>query len=130
MFLHHVCIQTNHYSESLNFYTEVLGFKIYKESLGFHGRAFNTWLQLNSFYIELQTGKNGEVLEKDFSSKEGVVHICFKVKELEEVYENIRLKYNNFKSKNGKDIYEVEGGKLFKLIAPEGTIIEFRNSDI
>ncbi len=28
---------------------------------------------------------------------------------------------------NHYDIYEVNGGKLFKMKAPEGTIIEFRN---
>ena len=30
--LHHVCIQTDKYNESLDFYTRILGFKVIKES--------------------------------------------------------------------------------------------------
>lgn len=32
--------------------------------------------------------------------------------------------------KDEKAIYEVFGEKLFKMVAPEGTIIEFRDCDI
>ncbi len=35
----------------------MLGFKILHETKGFHGRANNTWLQLNDCIIELQTQK-------------------------------------------------------------------------
>ena len=34
----------------------------------------------------------------------------------------------DFILKNNEVIYSVEGGKLFKLIAPEGTIIEIRDN--
>jgi glyoxylase I family protein len=37
------------------------------------------------------------------------------------------LGFNIFNSKGGKDIYKVENGKLFKIVAPEGTIIEIRD---
>lgn len=40
------------------------------------------------------------------------------------------LGYNNFKIKNGKVMYDVEGGKLFKIKAPEGTEIEIRDQNI
>lgn len=33
--LHHVCIQTDKYKESLDFYTNVLGFKVIRESKDF-----------------------------------------------------------------------------------------------
>ena len=36
----------------------------------------------------------------------------------------------NFKVKNGKVVYEVEGESLFKIKAPEGTEIEIRDTDI
>ena len=36
--------------------------------------------------------------------------------------------YSNFKIKNGEEIYKVEDGFLFKVKAPEGTEIEFRDS--
>jgi len=32
--------------------------------------------------------------------------------------------------KNGSEVYSVEGGKLFKVIAPEGTIIEVRDNEV
>ena len=33
--MHHVCIQTSNYRESLKFYTEILGFEIVKETKNF-----------------------------------------------------------------------------------------------
>jgi len=43
--LHHVCIQTEDYQESLKFYTDVLGFELVSETANFHGRDYNTWLK-------------------------------------------------------------------------------------
>ncbi|ETJ29837.1 Glyoxalase I, partial [human gut metagenome] len=46
-------------------------------------------------------------------------------------YEKIKsCGYTKFKLKNNKEIYKVENGFLFKVIAPEGTEIEFRDSQI
>ena len=36
--IHHVCIQTENYKESLDFYNKILGFEIIKESKNFHKR--------------------------------------------------------------------------------------------
>jgi|GEM_PF-3614566 len=47
--IHHVCIQTSKYEESLGFYTRILGFELVKETKNFHQRAFNTWLKLGEF---------------------------------------------------------------------------------
>ena len=53
------------------------------------------------------------------------------VDNVDKEYERIiNLGYNNFKVKNGEVIYNVEGGKLFKVKAPEGTEIEIRDSKI
>lgn len=62
--LHHICIQTEKYYESLDFYTKILGFEIIKETKNFHSRDFNTWLKFGSFMIELQTSKKGYKLNK------------------------------------------------------------------
>jgi glyoxylase I family protein len=43
--LHHVCIQTEDYQESLKFYTNILGFELVAETANFHGRDYNTWLR-------------------------------------------------------------------------------------
>jgi glyoxylase I family protein len=129
--IHHVCIQTEKYQESLDFYTKILGFEILSETPNFHTRAFNTWLKLDNFMIELQTAKSGDTLSPWSNINEGIVHMCFLVDNIEEEYERIKsLGYNNFKVKNGKVIYDVEGGKLLKIKAPEGTEIEIRDTDI
>ena len=62
---HHVCIQTNTYEESLRFYCDLLDMKIVKETAGFHGRAYNTWLQKDRFAIELQTPKGDQTFDPD-----------------------------------------------------------------
>ncbi|MEG0135796.1 MAG: VOC family protein [Cetobacterium sp.] len=128
MRVHHICIQTSKYNESMDFYMNTLGFNLVKETKGFHGREYNTWLELNNFYIELQTPKTDE--KTDYKEKDGIVHVCFYVDNIDEKLEEILKTYKNFKLKNGKVIYEVEGGKLFKVIAPEGTIIEVRDREV
>lgn len=128
MKIHHICIQTNSYEESKLFYTEVLGFNVVKETINFHGRDYNTWLDLNGFMIELQTGK--EHLEKYNKESEGIVHFALYEKDVEEFVAKIKdFKHIKFKKKEGKIVYQVENSKLVKLIAPEGTIIEIRDSE-
>lgn len=130
-YIHHVCIQTEKYEESLNFYTNILGFKLIQETENFHSRKYNTWLKLGDFMIELQTNKESEKLKEYSSSSAGIVHMCFKVDDVNEEYNRIKsLGYDNFKRKNNEEIYKVEDGYLFKVIAPEGTQIEFRDSEI
>ncbi|HKL42935.1 MAG TPA: VOC family protein [Clostridia bacterium] len=129
--IHHVCIQTNDYEASLKFYSEILGFDLVKETRNFHGRRFNSWLQISGFMIELQTSKNNELLEKWHKTVEGIAHMCFMVADVHAAYKEIKSTgYNNFKIKENKVIYKVEDGYLFKVIAPEGTIIEFRDSKL
>lgn len=129
--IHHVCIQTDNYDESLEFYRDVMEFEVVQVSEGFHGRNFNTWLKLGDFMIELQTAKCGDILGKWSSKSEGIVHMCFLVDDIDAEYKRIiDMGYNNFKVKNGEVIYNVEGGKLFKIKAPEGTEIEIRDTNI
>lgn len=125
--IHHVCIQTDKYKESLDFYTKTLGFQLKKETPNFHERDFNTWIELNNFYIELQTPKKNKTNHNLKKEQNGIVHLCFYVKDINEILKKISMTYNKFKLKNNKIIYDVENGKLFKIIAPEGTIIEIRD---
>ena len=127
--LHHICIQTNDYEESLKFYNDIMGFKVIKETPNFHGRDYNTWLELGETMIELQTAKQETALRNWSSLNEGPVHLCFLVEDIEEAYQEIKGKgYNNFKIKNGEVVYKVENGYLFKVKAPEGTEIEIRDN--
>lgn len=129
--MHHVCIQTEKYKESLEFYTKILGLKLVKEIPNFHNRDFNTWLEMGTFMIELQTSKKGEKLKSWSSLNKGIVHMCFLVDNVQKEFERIKkLGYTNFKSKNGQEIYKVEDGFLFKIKAPEGTEIEMRDRSI
>lgn len=101
MKVHHACIETSKYDESIFFYTKVLNFSF----------------------------KNKERKESIPNDK-GFVHICFFVEDIFKELERIKLIYNNFKLKNNEILYNVEGGNLFKLIAPEGTIIEIRDNPL
>ena len=81
--LHHVCIQTDKYKESLDFYTNVLGFKVIRESKDFHTRDYNTWIKFGEFMIELQTAKSNDTLHKWSSSNAGPVHLGFLVDDVQ-----------------------------------------------
>ena len=129
--IHHVCIQTNDYKNSLYFYNQILDFEIVQETKNFHNRDYNTWLKCGDFMIELQTPKNNIPLNNYTTLNEGIVHMCFFVDNIHSEYEKIKsCGYTKFKLKNDKEIYKVENGFLFKVIAPEGTEIEFRDSQI
>ena len=83
--------------------------------------------------IELQTNREHEVLTEYSDTQKGLVHFCFMVEDVECEYERIKaLGYNTFKYKPSSKsaIYEVEGGKLLKIVAPEGTIIEIRDKEL
>lgn len=129
--IHHVCIQTNDYKNSLDFYIKILDFEIVQETKNFHNRDYNTWLKCGDFMIELQTPKNNISLNNYSTLNQGIVHICFFVDDILSEYKKIKaLGYKKFKMKNNEEIYKVENGFLFKVIAPEGTEIEFRDSQI
>lgn len=127
-FLHHICIQTNQYEQSLKFYCKMLDMEIIEETPDFHGREYNTWIKNDSFCIELQTPKADQQFDKIDDEHTGVSHICLWVNDIDQSYYELDEKGADSFIKHGvNDIYEVNGGKLFKLKAPEGTIIEFRN---
>jgi len=129
--IHHVCIQTENYKESLNFYKNILGFEVINETKNFHGRDYNTWLKLQNFMIELQTPKSNDSFNKWSNLNAGPVHMGFIVESVEEEYNRIKnLGYTDFKVKNGEIVYKVKGESLFKIKAPEGTEIEIRDTDI
>ena len=127
--IHHICIQTATYPESLRFYTEVLGFELVKQTQGFHGRLDSCWLRGGGIMIELQTAKEGTALHPWSSLNAGPVHFALLVKDVQLAYEELNRRGDlRFKVKNGQELYKVEGSYLFKLRAPEGTEIEVRDS--
>lgn len=129
--LHHVCVQTDRYEESLAFYRDVLGFNLVRETPGFHGRAFNSWLDRGGFKIELQTGKSGRTMRAWSEDNIGPVHLAFMVTDVAAEYKSLK---NNpaivfKKNPQGEELYAVNGAFHFKFYAPEGTEIEIRDAD-
>ncbi len=79
--------------------------------------------------IELQTSKNKSSLKDFDESVQGLVHFCLYTNNINKALEKlIDSKKCIFKEKNGKRLYSVGKSKLIKIIAPEGTIIEIRDS--
>jgi glyoxylase I family protein len=55
--------------------------------------------------------------------------MCFLVDNVYSEFDRIKkLRYTNFKIKNEEEIYKVEDGYLIKIKAPEGTVIEIRDT--
>ena len=125
--IHHICIETDRYRESINFYCSLLGFEIIEETRDFHGREFNTWIKKENIIIELQTSKSAQLEKTPSVNKIGIVHVCFIVDNLSETIDLLTSKgFSSFRMKNGEVIYNVKGGNLAKVTAPEGTVIELR----
>ncbi|MGE6490078.1 VOC family protein [Exiguobacterium sp. NPDC077395] len=125
--IHHICIQTPDYAASKSFY-EALGFELVQESPNFHTRDFNSWLKLGDFYIELQTAKTDETLQDYSKHAAGPVHFALYVDNLEVEVARLEQLGVTFLPKHGGNIYFVVDGHLSKLKAPEGTIIELRDT--
>ncbi|MCX5773043.1 MAG: VOC family protein, partial [Fusobacteria bacterium] len=88
-------------------------------------RAYNTWLGKNGFYIELQTPKEGKIFEPIHTEVAGINHLCFYSPNLEVLFHEIK---RIAPTCIVKPLYTVFSTALFKIKAPEGTIIEFRNN--
>lgn len=126
---HHVCIQTENYKESINFYKNILGFEVVHVNKGFHTREYNTWLIGGGILIELQTPKKGTSFLKWSNLNCGPVHLAFVVEDVKIAYKELKnIGYSNFKIKNGNELYKVKDTFIFKVIAPEGTEIEIREN--
>lgn len=128
--IHHICIQTNSYELSKDFYINILGFQLISETANFHDRAWNSWLrEPGGFLIELQTAKAGGQFSPACKEAEGPAHLCFLVEDVgAEARRILAAGYDHFRRKDGQAVYAVLGSKLCKVVAPEGTIIELRDT--
>ena len=77
------------------------------------------------------TSNGSKIYINEIEFYTGKIGTSVLVDDVESEYNRIKsLGYTNFKLKNGQIVYEVEGEKLFKIKAPEGTEIEIRDTDI
>jgi len=86
MKVHHIAITVNNLEESVNFYTQVLGFEIAKKFSRKDMGAYATFVKLDDFQIELWQFQN---MKKNFNSLNdikvrGIRHIAFEVDNLKE----------------------------------------------
>ena len=125
--IHHICIETDRYNESINFYCSLLGFGIIEETKDFHGREYNTWIKKENIIIELQTPKKEDASRNTSPAQTGIVHVCFIVDNLSVIIDMLLNRgFTSFRKKDDKIMYNVKGGYLAKITAPEGTVIELR----
>lgn len=135
--MHHICMDTHCYPESLSFYCDILGFKVIKEEEALYGRSYNTWLKRGDILIELQSLKRKFFWDKSANfflrkmHKGGINHVCFIVDSIEKEINRIQKKgYSQFKQKDDAIVYLLGRQKHCKIVAPEGTVIEFREQDL
>jgi len=126
---HHFCIHTSNYDDSLSFYKDLLGFELVKDDLYAPKRLHRTWLKRGPLMIELLSAKCNKPYGAYSNSIQGVSHLSFEVVNIETAYEEACSFGATVKPKHGKSIYRIKGGQQFKLVAPEGTEIEIRNTD-
>ena len=126
---HHFCIHTAVYDASFKFYTELLGFALVKDDLHAPKRLHRTWLKRGPLMIELLSEKCNKKYEPYTNKNQGITHLSFEVEDIDKAFKEAMIFGAKNKSKHGKDIYRIKGGRQFKLIAPEGTEIEIRNTN-
>ncbi|WBW96105.1 VOC family protein [Oceanirhabdus sp. W0125-5] len=129
--LHHFCIQTSCYDDTIDFYTKVLGFELVKEDIYVPKRIKRGWLKYNELLFEILPPKCSSPYGEYEKLNQGIPHFSFIVENAHEELEEFKNRgFTNFKKKHGKIIYRIKGGYQFKLVAPEGTEIEIRDSEM
>ena len=69
------------------------------------------------------------ILHDDHAGDAPTASIAFSVEDVEaEARRILSAGYDRFRRKDGQAVYEVLGSKLCKVVAPEGTIIELRDT--
>ncbi len=116
-------ITVNNLAESIVFYTEVLGFVIYKEFERKDMDARAAFLELDNFYIELWEFQNAKEVRHrlDDIKVKDIRHIAFKVENLESTTSKLKQKGLKFSEpKLGAS------GHMYSFSAdPNGVALEF-----
>lgn len=81
--IHHIAIIAGDYEKSKNFYTEILGFKIIKETYRKNRQSFKLDLAVNGLYqVELFSFPESKE-RQSFPEAKGLRHLAFAVKDIE-----------------------------------------------
>ena len=120
--IHHIAIICSNYKRSKQFYTEVLGLKVLRETYRTHRKSYKLDLGLNGDYmIELFSFPNPPERPSQ-PEAQGLRHLAFKVLDVVETYQALAALGIEI-----EDIRKDEHtGKKFTFIAdPDGLPIEF-----
>ena len=90
--IHHVAILTDDYERSKFFYTEILGFKVIKETFRKERNSFKLDLSLNGLY-QMELFSFPETKPRaSFPEQRGLRHLAFGVNNIEKAREELILK--------------------------------------
>jgi glyoxylase I family protein len=90
--IHHIAIITGNYAESKAFYTDVLGFKVHRETYRADRDSYKLDLTLNGQYvIELFSFPNA-VERRSYPEAKGLRHLAFAVADVRRAADELRAK--------------------------------------
>jgi catechol 2,3-dioxygenase-like lactoylglutathione lyase family enzyme len=129
--LHHVAVQTAHFDQSLQFYTEILGAELLVRR-PFKRREM-AWLKVGDVSLELFSTRSGEAdrLQQWTDYIPGPVHLAFEVDDLNVFLDRaIKLGIRLHPSHSEPFTPPVPGaGRIAYLLGPDGEEVEVREPD-
>ena len=119
--IHHVAIIVSDYEKSKNFYTNILGFKILKETYREERKSYKLDLKINEVYqIELFSFPNPPKRVNNPEAR-GLRHLAFEVDDIEDERKKL-LSYNIYCEEIRID--EITGKKFTFFKDPDGLPLE------
>ena len=119
--IHHIAILTGDYETSKHFYTEILGFKIIKETYREERKSFKLDLSINGLY-QIELFSFPEYKERaSFPEAKGLRHLAFAVDNIEKSVNELIYKDVDVQ---GIRIDEITGKRFCFFYDPNGQPLE------
>ena len=119
--IHHIAILTDDYEKSKKFYTELLGFKIIKETYREERKSYKLDLSINGHY-QVELFSFPDYRERaSFPEAKGLRHLAFTVEDIESSAKELQEKGVKVESVR---IDELTGKKFIFFYDPNGQPLE------